>query len=194
MESFYKECERVSLQLLEALELSMDLPAATFQDRIHNASELRMNHYPPISTKTLDQGKVSRIWPHFDLGVLTMLWTAGASGLEFENRLDTQSKDRSFLPVVPESQHEMIVNVSETLQRWSNDELPAGLHRVTTPGDLKGVEEGIIPRRFSIAYFCKANRETSVGTLPPFVDQVRGAKYEDITALEYHQSRLQAAY
>ena len=170
----------------------MELPPATFQNRIHNASELRMNHYPPISMETIRQGNVNRIWPHFDLGVLTMLWTSGAPGLEFQNRLDTQGK--SFIPVVPQSQYEMIINVSETLQRWSNDVLPAGLHQVTTPPELKDAEEGIIPRRFSIAYFCKANRDTSVGTLPPFVDSVQGAKYKDITALEYHQSRLKAAY
>ncbi|KAF3400026.1 hypothetical protein F1880_008079 [Penicillium rolfsii] len=192
MQSFYKSCERISFQLLEALELAMELPPATFQSRIHNASELRMNHYPPINVESLREGSISRIWPHFDLGVLTMLWTAGASGLEFQNRLDTDGK--SFIPVVPVSQYEMILNISETLQRWTNDVLPAGLHQVTTPPNLKGANEGVIPERFSIAYFCKANRETSVGTLPPFVHPVKGAKYEDITALEYHQSRLRTAY
>ncbi|KAJ5516408.1 hypothetical protein N7527_007968 [Penicillium freii] len=192
MQSFYKNSERISLQLLEALEISLSLPTATFQSRIHDASELRMNHYPPISVETIQEGKVNRIWPHFDLGVLTMLWTSGASGLEFQNRLDTNGT--SFIPVVPGSQYEMIINVSETLQRWTNDVLPAGLHQVSLPPNLKGVDEGIIPERFSIAYFCKANRNTSVGTLAPFVDPVQGAKYEDITAIEYHQSRLQAAY
>jgi isopenicillin N synthase-like dioxygenase len=194
MQAFYRSCEGVSFQLLQALELGLGLPPATFRSRIHNASELRMNHYPPISIESLREGSVGRIWPHFDLGVLTMLWTAGSSGLEFQNRLDNTEGSRSFIPVVPVSRYEIILNISETLQRWTNDVLPAGLHQVTTPPDLKGASEGVIGERFSIAYFCKADRGTSVGTLPPFVHPVEGAKYEDITALEYHQSRLRTAY
>lgn len=84
----------------------------------------------------------------------------------------------------------MVVNISETLQRWTNDRLPAGLHRVTAP---RGMVDGMIPERYTVAYFCKADRNAPVGSLPPFcVGAPR--KYEDMTALEYHQQRLTSAY
>ena len=87
----------------------------------------------------------------------------------------------------------MIVNVSETLQRWSNDEIRAGLHQVTIPRNLQKLEKGLIPDRYSITYFAKADRDASVAPLPHFL-RGRTAKYEDMTAIQYHQSRLKSAY
>jgi isopenicillin N synthase-like dioxygenase len=167
----------------------------TFNSRIthaSNASELRLNHYPPVSASTLRGGQVSRIWPHFDLGVITLLFTSSVGGLEVEDRLAPEPQ--TFIPVEPESQEELIVNISETLQRWTNDKLPAGLHRVSFPQGLAETGDRVeIPRRYSIAYLCKADRDSPVGSIPAFAEG-DVPKYEDITALEYHRSRLLAAY
>lgn len=192
MERFYKQSEHISLQILQSLEEALDLPPAAFRNCIRGASELRLNHYPSISIQKIREGNVNRIWPHFDLGVLTLLWTRGSSGLECGNR---QKKEKDcFIPIVPESDYELIINVSETLQRWTNDVLPAGLHQVTIPPTLKSVEDGIIPERHSVAYFCKADRAALVGTMEHFMTAASEARYPNMTALEYHQSRLLAAY
>jgi len=190
MEQFYKSSERVSLQLLQALEESLKLPRGAFCRNVKEASELRVNHYPPITVEKMRGGSVNRIWPHFDLGILTLLWTRGASGLEFQDRME---KD-NFIPLQQESPYELIVNVSETLQRWTNDALPAGLHQVTIPRALRNKDDGVIPERYSIAYFCKADRNALVGTMEHFIDSADDAKYENVTALEYHRARLHDAY
>ena len=194
MEDLFDKMEVVSLNIMSALEVALEVAPASFTQRItheQNASEMRLNHYPSVSAYELRQGKKARIWPHYDLGVITLLFQDGAcNGLEFEDR----SRKGEFQRV-ESTRHEMVVNVSETLQRWTNDALPAGLHRVQPPTQLaEGTERDMCPERYSLAYFCKADRNTSVGPLPPFLQGQKPSTYEDITALEYHQRRLRSAY
>lgn len=198
MEAFYFEMERATAELLGWLEEGLDAPSGTFNNLItheKNASELRLNHYPAVPASLLRGGQVSRIWPHFDLGVITLLFTSGVGGLEVEDR--NAAGPQTFIPVEPETGAELIVNISETLQRWTDDKLPAGLHRVSIP---KALEEKIqtdtnaeIPRRYSIAYLAKADRQVDVGTIPTFQAGEK-PRYQSVTAAEYHRSRLLTAY
>lgn len=193
MEQTYYLFEKIATWFLEALELAFDLPPGELTNKCshgNNASELRFNHYPQIRTTELLNGTIGRIWPHFDLGVITLLFQDRTGGLEFEDR----SHSETFQPVICDSEDELIVNVSETLQRWCNDELKAGLHRVNVPRASKRTTDEILPERYSIAYFCKADRRVSVGSLPQFVRSGCQPLYEDLTALEYHQKRLASAY
>ena len=195
MEELFGVFERVAAQILEGLETALSVPLGTFNRLITHeasASELRLNHYPAIDIAELKKGHVSRIWPHFDLGVITLLFQDRTSGLEFEDRKH-RGCDR-FIRVESDDPREMIVNVSETLQRWTNGKLPAGLHRVGLPLELDGLEEGVLPERFSVPYFCKADRAATVGSLESFVEPGAKAVYEDMTAIEYHQQRLLSAY
>lgn len=193
MEGSFEILEGVAADLMAALELAFDLPHGAFIDLIThegNASEMRLNHYPAIEVEKIKGGNVSRIWPHFDLGVITLLFQDKVGGLEFENR-----KQRgTFSRVECGSPTEVVVNVSETLQRWTNGTLTAGLHRVDLPRSLNDDDSGMLPERYSIAYFCKADRSASVGPLKQFVVAGCDPEYEDITALEYQQQRLQSAY
>lgn len=193
MEESFDILEGVAAELMAALEIAFGLPHGAFVDLIThegNASEMRLNHYPAIEVETIKRGNVSRIWPHFDLGVITILFQDEVGGLEFENR----EQRGTFSRVESGGPTEVVVNVSETLQRWTNGTLPAGLHRVDLPRNLDDDESGMLPERFSVAYFCKADRSASVGPLKQFVLAGRDPEYEDISALEYQQQRLQSAY
>ncbi|KAI4279899.1 MAG: hypothetical protein L6R38_004885 [Xanthoria sp. 2 TBL-2021] len=193
MESWYEKMEEVAVRLMEALEYAFQLPPGSFLDKMthdKNASEARLLHYPAIDMTEINKGAVSRIWPHFDLGVITLLFQDGVGGLECENRDD----GGKFFSVVSNSRSEMVVNVSETMQRWTNDAVPAGLHRVTVPKAFEQRECGMVPERYSVTYFCKADGDASVGALPQFVPGGSKARYDDMTAIEYHQSRLRSAY
>lgn len=193
MESAFETLEQVAARLMSALELALQLPDGAFLEKItheKNASEMRLNHYPAIEVEEIKRGAISRIWPHFDLGVVTLLFQDNVGGLEFEDREEAGKFDR----VQCGNPAEMVVNVSETLQRWTNGNLRAGLHRVNLPEDLEGKESGILPERYSIAYFCKADRAASVGPLKEFVQEGYAPKYDDISAIDYHLQRLQSAY
>ena len=193
MEALYAKFEEICTLILEALELSLGLPSGLFAQMCsheHSASELRFNHYPEISLEDIRRGTVNRIWPHFDLGVITLLFQDGIGGLEFEDR----DRPGTFLPVDCGAPSEMIVNISETFQRWTNNGLRAGLHTVNIPPSMKTQQNGVIRERYSVAYFCKADRNVSVGPFPQFKEIEKPSQYDDVTALEYQQRRLLSAY
>ena len=190
MEHCYELCDGICLELVSALELGLHQPAGSLTKLCSpSASDLRLNHYPSLKIKDLKTGYTSRISPHTDFGVISLLLQDEVGGLEIEDR----SRSGSFISVPPKS-NEMIVNVSDTLQRWTNDALQAGVHRVTVPSELQGDEDSEVRERFSMAYFFKAGREASVGSLQSFVDDQQQPKYQHMTALEYQKWRNQKMY
>ena len=185
MERSYEVCDNIYMQLMRALETGLELEKGSLTRRcIPMASDLRLNHYPAIKSQDLRDGSVSRISPHTDFGIITLLLQDGIGGLEIEDR----THPNSIFPVAPR-QMEMIVNASDTLQRWTNDTLPAGVHRVTTPQDVKEKDDAVLPERFSMAFFFKAGRKESVAPLEKFAEIRSPPKYYDMTALEFQRWR-----
>jgi isopenicillin N synthase-like dioxygenase len=190
MEAYYNKCQEASQQILEVFEEALGLSPGVFTSRISGeASETRLLHYPEVSIQDLKAGISTRVSPHTDLGVITCLFQDEIGGLEVQDQ-----QTGVFIPVENEGRNEMVVNVSETFQRWTNDRIKAGVHRVTYPRRFEGIDEGIIPPRYSNTCFVKADRHTLVGALDAFQSEKHPSLYENITALEYHQQRVATAY
>ena len=208
MERSYSLCDEICMQVMRALETGLQLPLESLTALcIPSASDMRLNHYPALRRDEVQDGRTSRISPHTDFGAVSLLLQDGVGGLEIEERESGRRLLRAFV-AVPPVPDEMIVNASDTLQRWTNDVVKAGLHRVTVPTTTTtttGIrqdesEGGLLSERFSMAYFFKAGRGASVGPLPQFADsqrqqqQQRNPKYQDMTALEYQKRRNQQMY
>jgi isopenicillin N synthase-like dioxygenase len=194
MEAFYCSAHAVAQTLiLPALEEGLGLEPGVLTGQCQGLhSELRLNHYPSIRLGDLRGGNISRIHPHTDLGVVTCLFQhGGVGGLEARDY-----KTGRWVPLATESISEMVVNISETLERWTNGQVRAGVHQVTILPALQDEldDEKSVPPRFSTAFFLKADRHACVGALPSFVSEQCPRKFEDMTALEYHQQRLATAY
>lgn len=194
LEDFYERCHAISMTILEAMELALNVRPGSFTEKCKGqASELRINHYPEISMNLAPQD-IHRVWPHTDLGVITCLFQDGVGGLEIEDRAE---KGR-FEAVEPRSPDELILNISETFERWTNGTVKAGVHIVRLPQALKAGrkdgEELVVPERFSIPFFVKADRDACVGALDEFVSEERPSAYPAMTAMEYHMQRLAKAY
>lgn len=187
MEEIYERLQNLSIDIMRALELGLELsPGALVQRCIPAASELRLNHYPKVSLAKLRDSNIRRTWPHTDLGIITLLFQDTVGGLELEDR----KRPRTFIPVTPgdpAGPTELVVNISDTLQRWTNDRIRAGLHQVNVPASMKELDEGVCPDRYSSIFFLKADRSTSVGPLAEFVTKDRPAVYDECTALAYQQ-------
>ena len=187
MEESYKKFQAVRIDIMKALEIGLRLsPGILVQRCIPAASEIRINHYPKVSLAKLRDGNVKRTWPHTDFGIITLLFQDTVGGLELEDR----KRPRTFVPVAPgepEAPTELVVNISDTFQRWTNNVIRAGLHQVDVPASMKGLDEGFCPDRYSNIFFLKADRDTSVGPLAEFVTKERPAAYDECTALEYQQ-------
>jgi isopenicillin N synthase-like dioxygenase len=194
MEGFFLVCQKVSLLVMEAMEVGLQLPIGSLVSRcVPAASELRVLHYPPVSLERLNAGKIKRAWPHTDFGIITLLFQDSVGGLELEDRKDPGT----FVPVVPTRKNqpsEMVINISDTCQRLTNDVLCAGLHRVSLPANSAQIGSGILPERYSSVFFFKASRDTNVGPLPEFVSEGQPRKYPDMTALEFHQYMTRILY
>ncbi|KAK0510872.1 hypothetical protein JMJ35_006424 [Cladonia borealis] len=132
--------------------------------------------------------------PHTDFGTLSLLFQDSAGGLEFEDR----SKPGTFVPVTSEDTSDLIVTMADILQRWTNDVLKAGLHRVSVPRQFQvdgGTEEDcILPDRYSLVFFCRPSAEKSAGPIHDFVSEERPANYDEISALEHLERRNRLVY
>ncbi|OJJ64702.1 hypothetical protein ASPSYDRAFT_39456 [Aspergillus sydowii CBS 593.65] len=206
MESFYTHCQTLHLNLLSAIALSLSLEPTFFIPRCGtNSSELRLNHYPATKASLLENGESMRISSHTDFGTITLLFQDGVGGLEVES----QERDGVYIPVLPSEAgrgRDMIVNVGDCLQRWTNDRLRSANHRVTLPVGMKEKDSsssscctstGVIEvsDRYSIAYFGKPDRAALVSAIPELVGEGEQLRYEGaMTAWEYNQSRLLQTY
>ena len=91
------------------------------------------------------------------------------------------------------------------LMRWSNDRLKATLHQVETPPTLQkeqvdatdDVAESedrensvMIPERFSIAFFCNANKDVELECLETCCGPDNPVRYPPINAYKYITQRL----
>lgn len=185
IETFYNKCQTLSLQLLQALELDLGVPYGSLQDRCNPAaSDLRLNHYPALSRAEASESNVMRIWPHTDIGLLTLLFQEGFGGLQLEDR----TRPGAFQAVESDAPADAIANVGESLQRWTNDKIAAGVHQVSL---LAGRDT---PERRSIAFFLKPRPDVGVGSLPHFVEGGGAGKYEDVSAIQYSIHRHGSFY
>jgi isopenicillin N synthase-like dioxygenase len=189
MEDFYTSCHELHLELLRAIATGFDFPEELLVSKHQkNTSELRILHYPPISCDTLS--KAMRISEHSDFGTLTLLFQDNVGGLQVED----QCNSKRFIPVEPESPYEVVVNVGDCLQRWTNETLRSANHRVTFPEGISAKSGGFLAERYSAAYFGKPDRTVLVDTMQEFC-RCEKAKYDDHqTALQYNQSKLERTY
>lgn len=194
METYFDTTFTLSHQLLAILEIALNVRPGTLTSRCsRNDNELRMNYYPPTTIEQIRNGRIRRNGAHTDYGVLTLLFQDRNGGLEFQDR-SVPAPDVKFLPVTADDPYELIINVADTLQRWTNDLVPAGLHQVTIPGGRRDELHGKLPERFSVAYFLKSNRDESVGSMPEFVSEKHPCKYDHLSAIDYHKQRHAILY
>ncbi|OJD40272.1 oxoglutarate iron-dependent oxygenase [Diplodia corticola] len=190
MESLFEKCSTLSYEILETLAAAAGLPRNAFTERCtHEASTLRSNNYAALDVRLLDAGEIGRAWPHKDFGIISLVFPGVVGGLEYEVR---QAEAGIFEPVGFTSESDIVLLVSETMQRWTNDELRACLHRVQKPS-AQEVDGDIAPERTSMVFFCKADRSAQVGPMPHFVGD-KEPLYENMTALEYQDRRNKAHY
>lgn len=193
MKDFYRQCDDICLTLMKALEVGWGLEDVSLVARcVPSATDLRLTHYPTIPVDEMQSGNTSRNASHTDFGPITLLFQDSTGGLEIDDR--TNPEPNYFVPLPPTDTMELIVNVRNTLTRWTNGKITGGIYQVTTPEAMKGISGLIMPPRMSMAYLFKAERNVLVGPLPKFVSSTEPAKYPDITALEFPRWRNSIVY
>ncbi|CAN5474922.1 isopenicillin N synthase family oxygenase [soil metagenome] len=142
-------------------------------------STLRLLHYFAVDPAERDKLGLWRAGAHTDYDCLTLLYQrAGQGGLQVLPGKEMAS--RAWTPIHPD-EGVITCNIGDMLMRWSDDELQSNFHRVKNPRPDE--HQGA---RYSMAFFCQANRDVIV--------QGPGRKYEPITAADYLRQRIKANF
>jgi len=172
----YRAFEKSGTALLQAISLYLGLDEHYFDQYVHNGNSiLRAIHYPPI---TQEPASAIRAEQHEDINLITLLVGASADGLEI------LTKQGEWVPVtsLPE---QIVVNVGDMLQRFTNNKLRSTTHRVVNPK-----RELWHTSRFSIPFFLHPRSSMSLRCLDECIDAEHPKAYEDATAGEYLDERL----
>lgn len=175
-EKAYRAFEKSGKALLQATALYLGLDEFYFDNYVHNGNSiLRAIHYPPI---TVEPKTAIRSEQHEDINLITLLVGASADGLQILNR------QNEWVPVtsLPE---QIVVNVGDMLQRFTNNKLRSTTHRVVNPS-----RELWHTSRFSIPFFLHPKSSMSLRCLDSCIDDKHTKAFEDATAGAYLDERL----
>lgn len=176
----YRQLERTGVKMLQAIALYLGLPENYFDAKVkHGNSILRPIHYFPIENPDEVPADAVRAAEHGDINLITLLMGASADGLQVLRR------DGKWIPItaLPE---QLVVNVGDMLERLTNKKLKSTIHRVVNP-----------PRhlmntpRYSIPFFMHPRSEMSLAAMPSCIDADHPKLWNDITAGEFLNQRLQ---
>jgi isopenicillin N synthase-like dioxygenase len=205
MESYFTECASLIHSILSCLSLALAVPEPGLS-LTHSESlfQVRLLHYPAISSSALRNGEIGRIHAHSDFCTLTLLFQDKVGGLEIQDP-GKEGEWRAAEPI----EGTVLVNIGDLLARWSNDRWRSSVHRVGMPprgtndrsfnNSMKevGSEEDdgdVVPDRYSIPVFATANMDTVIEALPGCWSEANPKKYEPVTAWGYMQERMAALY
>ena len=144
---------------------------------MHNGNRiLRPIHYPPI-TKAPE--KAVRAAAHGDINLITLLMGAQGRGLQVQNHKG------EWIDAIAEAD-ELMINVGDMLSRHTNNKLKSTIHRVVNPPkELWGSS------RYSIPFFMHPISAMKLDVLDSCVDENNPKQFEDITAGEFLNQRLE---
>ncbi|KEJ88683.1 isopenicillin N synthase family dioxygenase [Sulfitobacter donghicola] len=169
MLDYYRHALDLGRALHSAIALDLGLPERYFDSHFTEPmATLRVLSYPAAP-----DGEGIGAGAHTDYGSITLLMTDGVAGLQVKPRGGNWTD-------VPHIEDAYIVNIGDSLMRWSNDLYVSTPHRVLPPK---------MARR-SIAFFLDPNPNSVIAALP----DTGVAKYAPVTAAEYLRSRLDATY
>jgi len=172
----YRAFEASGKALLQAIALYLGLDENYFDDYVEEGNSIvRAIHYPPI---TVEPKSAIRAEQHEDINLITLLVGASAGGLE----ILTKQNEWIGVTSLPE---QIVVNVGDMLQRFTNNKLKSTTHRVVNPP-----RELWHTSRFSIPFFLHPKSSMSLAALDSCIDENHPKAYEDITAGEYLDERL----
>jgi isopenicillin N synthase-like dioxygenase len=150
--AYHAQCTQVANDLLRAFAIGFGLEADYFVPLHGGNNMLRLLHYPPVPADA--PANAVRVGAHTDFGTLTILVQDPSGGLE------VLAADGRWLyaPSIPGT---VLVNIGDLMQQWTNGEFRSTQHRVAVPPDARATRS-----RFSVAFFCEPNNETTIAPLP----------------------------
>lgn len=175
------------------LSLALNLRDGDSLGKHHASSSFKLSliHYPAISANLHQSGLLFRNPAHADFGTITLLFQDDVGGFEIADMSSTTEvksaaleKLGNFIHVDPEP-GAILVNVGYLLMRWTNSRWRNTVHRVSEPPNRAKQNEGMIPERFSIAFFGTPDPATVIEPLSCCCNDEAPKRWGPLNAGEY---------
>jgi isopenicillin N synthase-like dioxygenase len=177
---FYDVMEGLAARLMRIFATALTLPETYFDDKIDNHfNSSPANHYPVVDGDPLP-GQI-RCGAHTDFGSLTILAFDDAPG-----GLEVLMPDGSWL-AMGAGPGQLVVNLGDMMQRWTNDRWKSTVHRVVNPP----ADKRAVSRRMTIGYFLHPNYDAEIACLDTCSGPGNPAKYPPIMAGEHMREKME---
>lgn len=168
--AYYASMEAVARTMMTIFADALALPAEYFLTAIdRHISILRSNYYP----RQLQPPKPGqlRAGAHTDYTALTILWQEDVPG----GGLEVRTREGRWIPV-PAVPGSFVVNLGDSMMRWTNDTWRSTMHRVVNPSSGAASAKA----RVSLAYFVQPNYDAVIACIPSCTDEHRPPLYPPI--------------
>lgn len=175
--TYYSAMREVADVLMTIFAEALKVAPSYFLGKLdRQISILRVNNYMALESPPAPGEERSGI--HTDTGAFTILNIDDVGGLQ------VKASQGGWIDVhhVPDA---FVINIGDTLMRWTNDHWKSTLHRVLTRPD----ENGRTPRRMSIPFFCQPNYDAVIECVPGCSSAEDPPKYAPITSGEILRAR-----
>jgi isopenicillin N synthase-like dioxygenase len=173
---YFESVLALGRDLFRGFALALDLPEHWFDDKVGKPmAQLRVLRYPP-QPEPFDPKHIG-VGAHTDYECFTILATS-APGLQVQNH----AGEWIAAPPLPEA---FVINIGDVMARWTNDVFRSTVHRVINQTGAQ---------RFSLPFFFGADHAAVVECLPTCSGPDRPALYPPVTAGEWTESNIAAAY
>jgi isopenicillin N synthase-like dioxygenase len=180
--ALYRAFETLGADIMAIFAVALALPEDHFAAYIdRHFSILGAHHYPAL--RAAPRGRQLRAGAHTDFGALTILaMTEGRGGLE------VRMQDGAWAAVLPKK-GDLVVNLGDMMQRWTNDVWVSTLHRVAAPavGDAQS-------RRLSFGYFLHPNFDADIRCIESCLGPGETPRHPPISAGEHIRRKIEATH
>ena len=169
--ALYCAMEILGRELMRIFAVALGLDIFWFDTAIDNHFATLPANFYPVPVGDPQPGQL-RAGAHSDFGSLTILALNDAPG-----GLQVRTMDGNWRDVMAEP-GELIVNIGDMMQRWTNEHWRSTLHRVVNPP----ASARSASRRMSIGYFLHPNYDATIAVLPGCSGPGDPPKHEPIQA------------
>eukprot|EP00794_Sanderia_malayensis_P010117 gene10117-11150_t len=188
IQRYWKEMNRLLSTIMEISSLALGLPKDYFKPYYeHPDLFLRLAYYSSMKQNEVGAARMlnqMRYGAHNDYQVITILKQDDkVGGLEVFN-----SENESWVPVEL-VENSFVINVGNSMQRWTNDHWKSNLHRVVIPSNATCSRE-----RLSLVCFTGPSPDSILSPMEKFADAEEAVpKYEPISAGDFLQQQVDRA-
>jgi len=178
LEEYHSKLTVLAAKLMRMFALALDMDESYFNDKIDKTgAHIRLNKYPPQFTPPV-AGQL-RCGAHTDYGTLTILY-----GEDTPGGLQVMGSNGVWIDVHPQL-GSFVVNIGDSMARWTNDRWISTLHRVVNP-----TREHSTIERLSVAFFHAANYDAEIRCLESCQSHSKPPKYESVHYAAYYIEKL----